>query len=237
MNTEAALQIDQLTAGYGAIVVLRGVSAAIEKGKVLGILGRNGMGKSTLIRAISGEIPVESGRIEFNDEDVSQLPAYTRARRGMTTVIQGRGIFPRLTVREHLTMGRIAGGRNKPDHTDEVIEYFPVLGERENQLAGTLSGGEQQMLAIGTGLMTDPSLILLDEPSDGVMPKLVDEIAERLAEINRRNATSIVIVEQNVPMVFGLADQCIVLANGEVVASGTADELEGSEVLTRSLAL
>jgi ABC-type branched-subunit amino acid transport system ATPase component len=237
MNDCVALKAEDLTAGYGDIVVLRNVQAAIGAGQVLGVLGRNGMGKTTLIRALSGEIPPVSGRIEFNGEDVSRLSAHRRARRGMTTVIQGRGIFPRLTVREHLTMGRVAGGGGKPDRTDEVIEYFPILGERRNQLAGTLSGGEQQMLAIGTGLMTDPSLILLDEPSDGVMPKLVEEIAERLGEINRSKSTSIVIVEQNVPMVFALAHQCIILANGEVVASGSASELEGSDAIGRHLAL
>lgn len=237
MNTSCALKVDQLTAGYGDIVVLHNVSAAIESGQVLGVLGRNGMGKTTLIRAISGEIRPMSGRLELNGEDISRLPTHRRARRGMTTVIQGRGIFPRLTVREHLTMGRIAGGGTKPDRTDEVIEYFPILGDRRDQLAGTLSGGEQQMLAIGTGLMTDPSLMLLDEPSDGVMPKLVEEIAQRLAEINRNKSTSIVIVEQNVPMVFALAHQCIVLENGEVVSSGTPDELEGNDAIGRHLAL
>lgn len=237
MNATTDLKVDALTAGYGDITVLHDVSAAIGNGEVLGVLGRNGMGKTTLIRALSGQIPLASGRIDFNGEDIGVLPAHQRARRGMTTVVQGRGIFPRLTVREHLAMGRVAGGGQKPDRSDEVIEYFPILGERRDQLAGTLSGGEQQMLAISTGLMTDPSLILLDEPSDGVMPKLVEQIAERLAEINQRKGTTIVIVEQNVPMVFGMAHKCIVLENGRVVASGSTEEIQRSDAVNRHLTI
>lgn len=237
MSASTNLKVEALTAGYGDITVLRDIDIAVDGAGVLGILGRNGMGKTTLIRALSGQIPLQSGRIEFDGEDIGGLSAHQRARRGMTTVVQGRGIFPRLTVREHLTMGRVAGGGRKPDRTDEVIEYFPILGERREQFAGTLSGGEQQMLAIGTGLMTDPSLILLDEPSDGVMPKLVEQIAERLAEINRRKGTTIIIVEQNVPMIFGMADQCIFLENGRVVAAGTTEEIENSDAVERHLTI
>jgi len=237
MSTSGNLDVTGVTAGYGDITVLWDVSASVGTGEVLGVLGRNGMGKSTLIRTLSGQLPVRSGHIELDGEDISGLSAYQRARQGMTTVVQGRGIFPRLTVREHLTMGRVAGGGNKPDRTDEVVEYFPILGERRDQFAGTLSGGEQQMLAIGTGLMTDPSLILLDEPSDGVMPKLVEQIAERLTEINCRKGTTVVIVEQNVPMVFAMAHRCIVLENGRVVAAGTTDEIRDSEAVSRHLTL
>lgn len=237
MNASTNLKVEALTAGYGDITVLRDIDIAVDKAGVLGVLGRNGMGKTTLIRALSGQIPLQSGRIEFDGEDIGTLSSHQRARRGMTTVVQGRGIFPRLTVHEHLTMGRVAGGGHKPDRFDEVIEYFPILGERREQAAGTLSGGEQQMLAIGTGLMTDPSLILLDEPSDGVMPKLVEQIAERLSEINRRNGTTIIIVEQNVPMIFGMANQCIFLENGRVVASGTTEEIQNSDAVDRHLAI
>ena len=237
MSAPTSLNVEALTAGYGDITVLRDVSTAVEGGRVLGVLGRNGMGKTTLIRTLSGQVPLQSGRIAFNGEDVGGLSAHQRARRGMTTVVQGRGIFPRLTVREHLTMGRVAGGGHKPDRSDEVIEYFPILGERRHQAAGTLSGGEQQMLAIGTGLMTDPSMILLDEPSDGVMPKLVEQIAERLAEINQRKGTTIIIVEQNVPMVFSIAHQCIVLENGRVVAAGATEEIERSDAVSRHLTI
>lgn len=237
MTRSMHLNIDNVTAGYGDITVLRNVTAAVEAGHVLGVLGRNGMGKTTFIRALSGQIPLFSGKIEFNGRDIGTLPAHRRARLGMTTVVQGRGIFPRLTVHEHLTMGRVAGGGHKRDRIDEIIEYFPVLGERRSQLAGTLSGGEQQMLAIGTGLMSDPSLILLDEPSDGVMPKLVEQIAERLTEINRSKETTIVIVEQNVPMIYAMAHQCIFLENGQVVASGTTREIRDSDAVSRHLSL
>ena len=131
-------------------------------------VGRNGMGKTTLIRCLAGLLPSWHGSISLDGEDVTRLPAHERARRGLTTIVQGRGLFPRLTVRENLEMGRIAGGGGKRSHLDEVIGYFPRLGERLGQAAGTLSGGEQQMLSIGCGLMTHPRLMLLDEPSDGI---------------------------------------------------------------------
>lgn len=231
------LEVDGITAGYGDITVLRNVSARVEKGQVLGILGRNGMGKSTLIRTLAGLIFPTAGSIRLFGRDVSRVPSHERARAGITTVVQGRGIFPRLKVREHLEMGRVAAGGRKRSRLDEVIGYFPRLGERLNQPAGTLSGGEQQMLAIGTGLMTDPKVMLLDEPSDGIMPTLVALIAEKLREINRREGMTIVIVEQNVPVVFGMADYCVVLENGAVVAEGPGSEVAGSEAVRRHLTL
>lgn len=231
------LEVDGISAGYGDITVLRNVSARVEKGQVLGILGRNGMGKSTLIRTLAGLIFPTAGSIRLFGRDVSRVPSHERARAGITTVVQGRGIFPRLKVREHLEMGRVAAGGRKRSRLDEVIGYFPRLGERLNQPAGTLSGGEQQMLAIGTGLMTDPKVMLLDEPSDGIMPTLVALIAEKLREINRREGMTIVIVEQNVPVVFGMADYCVVLENGAVVAEGPGSEVASSEAVRRYLTL
>ncbi len=197
-----ALEALDVTAGYGSITVLRGVSLRVDDGEILGVLGRNGMGKSTLIRCISGLIPASSGALRLDGRDITGLPPHRRARLGITTVVQGRGIFPRMTVRENLEMGRIASGTAKRSRLEEVLGYFPRLRERLGQLAGTMSGGEQQMLAIGRGLMTDPRLMLLDEPSDGIMPVLVAQIAETLVAINRAEGMTVVIVEQNVPMVF-----------------------------------
>ena len=230
-----SLEVRGVTAGYGDLVVLRDVSLRVDTGKVLGILGRNGMGKTTLIRALAGLIFPIAGSIGFDGRDMTTLPSYRRARLGVTAVVQGRGIFPRLTVREHLRMGRAAGGGRKRDRFHEVLDYFPRLGERLDQLAGTLSGGEQQMLAIGTGLMTDPRLMLLDEPSDGIMPTLVQQIAERLKEINQRERMTVVIVEQNVPMVFAMADDCVVLENGVVVAQGTSREVADTDAVRQYL--
>ena len=232
-----ALEVANVTAGYGPITVLRGVSLRVADGEILGVLGRNGMGKSTLIRCISGLIPASAGTIRFAGRDVTALVPHRRARLGITTIVQGRGIFPRMSVRENLEMGRIAGGTAKRSRLDEVLGYFPRLKERLGQLAGTMSGGEQQMLAIGRGLMTDPKLMLLDEPSDGIMPALVAQIAETLVAINRAEGMTIVIVEQNVPMVFRMTRRCIILEKGTVVAEGSREELEASEVMHEYLAV
>jgi ABC-type branched-subunit amino acid transport system ATPase component len=231
------LEVRGLDAGYQGIKVLREVSFSVADGQVMGVLGRNGMGKSTLIRALSGLIIPTEGSLVLDGEDLTALPPHRRAQLGLTTVIQERGIFPKLTVRENLEMGRIASGRVTRNRMDEVFEYFPRLEERLEQVAGTLSGGEQQMLAIGRGIMTDPKIMLLDEPSDGIMPTLVTQIAERLLEINRRNGMSIIIVEQNVPMVFSMTEDCLIIEKGRIVASGKRDAVADSEIMRQYLAI
>jgi ABC-type branched-subunit amino acid transport system ATPase component len=231
------LEVSDVTAGYGPITVLRGISMAVAAGEILGVLGRNGMGKTTLIRCLSGLIRSDRGRIVFAGGDVTALPAHERARRGLTTVVQGRGMFPKLTVRESLEMGRIASDRARRSRMDEVLDYFPRLRERLGQSAGTLSGGEQQMLAIGRGLMTDPKLMLLDEPSDGIMPVLVHQIAEILVEINRNEQMTLVIVEQNVPMLFRMTDRFVILEKGQIVATGSREQIAASEVMKEYLAI
>ena len=231
------LDVREITAGYGSITVLRQLSLSLGEAGILGVLGRNGMGKTTLIRTLAGLIVPSEGTITLNGQDITRLPPHERASLGVTTVVQDRGIFPRLTVLENLEMGRTASGRVKRNRQVEVLDYFPRLGERLGQLAGTLSGGEQQMLAIGRGLMTDPSVLLLDEPSDGIMPTLVQQIGETLAEINRREGTTIVLVEQNLPMVFSMAQYCIVLEKGRLVAEGSCEEVSRSEVLQEYLAI
>ena len=231
------LVADRLTAGYGDITVLREVSISAGDGEILAVLGRNGMGKTTLIRCLAGLLPVKSGTIRLGGEDISRLAAHERARRGMTTIVQGRGIFPKLTVWENLEMGRIAGGGSKRSRMDEVFDYFPRLKERTDQQAGTLSGGEQQMLAIGRALMTLPKLVLLDEPSDGVMPIIVRQIADIMVRINREERITIVIVEQNVPMVLSVTDHFAIIEKGRVVAEGSRDAIANSEVMKEYLAI
>jgi ABC-type branched-subunit amino acid transport system ATPase component len=231
------LEVHDVTAGYGPITVLRDLSMRVASGEILGVLGRNGMGKSTLIRCLAGLIRPDAGRIIFDGRDITSLAAHERARLGMTTVVQGRGMFARLTVRESLEMGRIASGRARRSRVDEVLDYFPRLRERLNQRGGTLSGGEQQMVAIGRGLMTDPTLILLDEPSDGIMPVLVNQIADILVSINREERTTLVIVEQNVPMLFRMTDRFIILEKGQIVAAGSREEIAASEVMKEYLAI
>jgi ABC-type branched-subunit amino acid transport system ATPase component len=231
-----AFEAQDIHGGYGDIKVLQGISLRVGDDEILGVLGRNGMGKTTLIRCLSGLVPLGRGTITFAGEDISRLAPHERARRGITTVVQGRGVFPRLTVRENLEMGRVAGGR-KPSRLNEVVGYFPRLGERLNQAAGTLSGGEQQMLAIGRGLMTHPRLMLLDEPSDGIMPILVRQIADILSQINRKEKMAIIVVEQNVPMVFAITNRCVIIEKGRIVAEGTRDEVSRSEVMREYLAI
>jgi branched-chain amino acid transport system ATP-binding protein len=231
------LEVHGITAGYGPITVLRDVSMQVGSGEVLGVLGRNGMGKSTLIRCLSGLIRPNSGRIVFDGRDITALAAHERARLGMTTVVQGRGMFPKLTVRESLEMGRIASGRPRRSRVDEVLDYFPRLRERLHQSAGTLSGGEQQMLAIGRGLMTDPKLMLLDEPSDGIMPVLVNQIADILVAINRNERMTLVVVEQNVPMLFRMTDRFIILEKGRIVVAGSREQIVASGLTKEYLAI
>ncbi len=231
------LEVDGLHTGYGGIKVLHGVSFAVPDGDILAVLGRNGMGKTTLIRCVAGLLPASAGSISLDGHDITRLPPHERARLGLTTVVQGRGIFPRLTVRENLEMGRIAAGGNKRSRVDEVIGYFPRLGERLEQAAGTMSGGEQQMLAIGRGLMTHPRIMLLDEPSDGIMPILVIQIADILAEINRREGMTIIIVEQNLPMVFRMTNHCMIIEKGRIVAEGSREEISSSELMKEYLAI
>lgn len=232
-----SLEVRNLSAGYGSNIVLKDFSLRVQEGEILGVLGRNGMGKTTLIRCLSGLIPVRSGNITLDGQDISHTPVHMRAQMGITTVVQGRGIFPHLTVRENLEMGRIASGREKSNRMEEVIGYFKILGERFNQAAGTLSGGEQQMLAIGRGLMTEPALMFLDEPSEGIMPLLVQHIAEIIMEINHGEKVMIIIVEQNIPMVFSMTDHCIIIEKGQVVAEGSKEDLENSNVMKEYLAI
>jgi ABC-type branched-subunit amino acid transport system ATPase component len=231
------LRTEKLTAGYGDITVLREVSLNVDVGEIVGILGRNGMGKTTLIRCLAGLIVPTAGSIIFNDQDVTALQPYERARRGFTTIVQGRGVFPQMTVAENLEMGRIASGRGGENRLDEVLTYFPRLQERMGQQAGTMSGGEQQMLAIGRGLMANPKVMLLDEPSDGIMPSLVTQIAEILVQINQRENMTIIIVEQNVPMVFKMSKHCLILEKGRIVAEGAPNELSSSNIMQEYLAI
>ena len=230
------LQADNVHTGYGDIKVLRGISLELGAGEILGILGRNGMGKTTLIRCIAGLLPTWNGTIILDGQDITRLRVHERARRGITTVVQGRGMFPRLTVAENLEMGRLASGR-KQSRLDEVLGYFPHLRERLAQTAGTLSGGEQQMVAIGRALMTHPRLMLLDEPSDGIMPILVRQISEILVKINKMENMAIMVVEQNVSMVFAMTDRCVIIEKGQIVAEGTREDISRSEVMREYLAI
>ena len=226
----SVLNINQIHSGYGEIKVLKDISFELNSGDILGILGRNGMGKSTLIKTIAGLLIPSLGKISFKNIDITQFESFKKAKQGITTVIQGRGIFSDLTVNENLIFGKIASGEKKENKIEEVFSYFPRLKERINQKAGTLSGGEQQMLAIGRGLMTNPLLFLLDEPSDGIMPKLVNEIGETIIKINKEQKLTFVIVEQNLNLIKKTTNKYIILEKGEIVKKGITADMDKDKV-------
>ena len=233
------LSIDSLRVSYGGVQAVRGISMEIPDGKVVAVLGSNGAGKTTLLRTISGTLKlhrgrVESGSVNFDGTDlVGRDPAET-VRMGLVQVPEGRRIFGRLTVEENLRAGGM-GSKDKAAKTkaqQRVFELFPVLQERSAQRGGLLSGGEQQMLAIGRALMASPKLLLLDEPSLGLAPRVIGQIGEVIAEINRQG-TSVLLVEQNATMALGVADLAYVLDVGEVSLSGDARELARTDEVQR----
>ena len=233
------LSIDSLHVSYGGVQAVRGISMEVPDGKVVAVLGSNGAGKTTLLRTVSGTLRlhrgrVESGSVQFGGTDIgSRDPAQT-VRMGLVQVPEGRRIFGRLTVEENLRAGGM-GNKDKAAKAraqDRVYEMFPVLKERSSQRGALLSGGEQQMLAIGRALMASPKLLLLDEPSLGLAPRIIGQIGEVIAEINRQG-TSVLLVEQNATMALGVADLAYVLDVGEVSLSGDARELAGTDEVQR----
>ena len=231
------LSVENVSAGYGKISVLSEISIRLESNSILGVLGRNGMGKSTLIKVLSGLLTCHSGKIFLDNEDITDYPPHLRAQKKIATIVHGRGIFPRLKVVENLMLGKLLQTTVKKDRLDEVYSYFPILSERTGQVAGTLSGGEQQMLAIGRAIMSDPKIMLLDEPSDGIMPSLVKEIGTTLKSMSQKNNISLVVVEQNVPLIFSLTDRCIILEKGKIVVEGKKSEIQDSNIMKQYLAI
>jgi branched-chain amino acid transport system ATP-binding protein len=228
--TAPFLEVDDLSVAYGAIRALRNVSLHVEEGEVVAVLGPNGAGKTTLLRAITGTVRVQSGRISFRGEPITGAPPESLVRRGVSLVPEGRHIFPRLTVLENLLVGAIARRDTEVrSDVDAVFELFPILAERRGQMAGTLSGGEQQQLAIARSLMSRPRLMLLDEPSLGLAPLIVEQIMRLLGELRDRGVT-LLLVEQNVHRALELADRAYVLSVGQIVLSGTADELAAGSI-------
>ena len=231
------LGLEGVTSGYGGIPIVREVSLEVENGEIVAIVGRNGVGKTTLIETVAGLLPVMEGGITFRGQDVTRADARDRARLGMGYVPQGRGIFSRLSVEENLRMGELVGGGRAEAAFERVYEWFPRLRERRRQRAGTLSGGEQQMLAIGRILVGQPSILLLDEPSEGIQPTIVEQIADVIATLNRDNALTVLLVEQNIDLVCATAHRCIVVDKGATAATLTPNELADPEVARRYLAI
>ena len=221
----ALLEVTDIHAHYGAIEALRGVSLTVEEGEVVTLIGSNGAGKSTTLRAIAGLTPASAGRITFGGEVITRVPAHEIVERGIALSPEGRHCFARMSVRENLDLGayRRRGAEVARD-LERIFELFPRLHERESQKAGTMSGGEQQMLAIGRALMASPRLLMLDEPSMGIAPILVQRIYETIAEINRGGVT-ILLVEQNANYALELSSRAYVLETGQVVLRGDSAEL------------
>ncbi len=220
------LNIDNVTVSYGGVRALRGVSLQVEEGEIVALIGANGAGKSTTLKAICGLVRPQSGTITYDNKVLNKMPPYKIVSMGISQVPEGRRVFTRLTVLENLEMGgytRKKAGEVKAS-IKNIFERFPRLEERKNQLAGTLSGGEQQMLAIGRALMSRPRLLLLDEPSMGLAPLLVQEIFSIITEINQAG-TTILLVEQNANMALSIANRAYVLETGEIVLSGSASEM------------
>jgi branched-chain amino acid transport system ATP-binding protein len=229
------LELSGVDAGYGDLLALRGVTLAVEPGEVLSVVGANGAGKTTMLRTISGLLRPRGGEIRFEGERLDRLPTHEVVERGVVQVPEGRKIFPSLTVLENLELGsysKRARGRRR-ESLERVFALFPRLAERTRQAAGTMSGGEQQMLAIGRALMALPALLMLDEPSLGLAPKVVQEIFRIMGDINGMG-TTIMLVEQNTRQALALARRGYVLENGSVVLEGTGADLLGNEHVKRA---
>ncbi|HZX86878.1 MAG TPA: ABC transporter ATP-binding protein, partial [Reyranella sp.] len=218
MRKEVLLSTIGLRAGYGGKPVLQGLDLTVREGEIVAVIGRNGVGKSTLMKSLIGLVPTMDGSIVYRGEAIEGLAAHKRARLGVGYVPQGRDVFPRLTVAENMAVGAMLKRGVTQGDRDRVLEYFPILKERWSQRAGTMSGGQQQQLAIGRVLIADPSLILLDEPSEGIQPNIVQDIACIMVELNRATGVTIVLVEQNIDMIRAMAQRCYVMDKGRIVA-------------------
>jgi branched-chain amino acid transport system ATP-binding protein len=224
----ALLEVTDIRAGYGAIEALKGVSLTVEEGEVVTLIGSNGAGKSTTLRSICGLTPPREGSIEFMGEEIARVPPQDVIALGICLSPEGRHVFPRMTVRENLELGAyLRRDREIASDMEQVFELFSRLRERQFQKAGTMSGGEQQMLAIGRAMMSRPKLLLLDEPSMGIAPLLVDRIYETIVEINRRG-TTVLLVEQNANYALSVSQRGYVLETGTVAVTDTSDNLRSN---------
>jgi urea transport system ATP-binding protein len=225
------LQVEGLNQYYGAAHILRGVSLAVQKGECLTLLGRNGVGKTTLLKCLMGVLPVASGQVMFEGMNITKLKPHERARAGIAYVPQGREIFARLTVEENLLMGMaVKSGRQASTIKSDVYELFPVLKEMLHRRGGDLSGGQQQQLAIARALLAEPKLIIFDEPTEGIQPSIIKDIERVIRLLRARGDMAILLCEQYFDFAHALADKFIVLSRGEVVAAGVQADMNNDDV-------
>ncbi|WP_428484250.1 ABC transporter ATP-binding protein [Rhodopila sp.] len=230
MPPDILLDVVGLHASYGATPVLQDVDLRIGRGEIVALIGRNGVGKTTMMRCLIGLLRATRGSIRYRGADITRMAADDRARQGIGYIPQGRDVFPRMTVEENLLVGQSAGGGGPGGRRDLIYGYFPILKERRRQMAGTLSGGQQQQLAIGRALIGGPDLILLDEPSEGVQPNIVQLIVRVLRSIRHDIGTTILFVEQNLDTILTLAERCYVMEKGQVVAQIPMGEVSQESV-------
>ena len=230
-QTETILAVEELDVHYGGSRILRDISLQVPSGSIVAVMGRNGVGKTTLLKAIMGLLAPSKGRVFFAGEDVTALTADKRTRRGLGYVPQGREIFPQLTVRENLEIGLQArdGGREVPE---EVFALFPVLADMQERMGGNLSGGQQQQLAIARALVGEPKVLMLDEPTEGIQPSIILEIEKVLLQLKERGEFAIVLVEQYFDFARQIADHFFLMDRGSILLQGTADELSDESIKT-----
>lgn len=227
------LKVDDIHVYYGAIHAIKGISFYVEPGEIVALIGANGAGKSTILKTVSGLMHPRSGSIQFMDENIAHMEAHKLVRKGLAHVPEGRRIFLQMTVQENLEMGAFTQKSVSQEDLDRVFNYFPRLEERRKQIAGTLSGGEQQMLAMSRALMSHPKLMMLDEPSMGLAPILVDQIFDIIKELHAAG-TTILLVEQNARKALEIADRAYVLETGTVTLSGSGKELASSDAVKKA---
>lgn len=230
MNDMALLEVHDLEVSYGLIRAIRGISFSVNEGEIVALIGANGAGKTTIMHAVNGLIPKKAGKVLFGGNDITNIPAHKLTSMGMAQVPEGRRIFQELTVFENLQLGAYTRG-DKAEFNEslaDIYSRFPILKERSKQVAGTLSGGEQQMLAMGRALMSHPKLLMLDEPSMGLAPILVSQVFDMIKHLNE-TGTTILLVEQNAEKALSIADRAYVMENGAITLSGTGSELAASE--------
>jgi urea ABC transporter ATP-binding protein UrtE len=229
------LKLTSVSVGYGGALVNRDVSMEVGKSEIVALIGRNGVGKSTLVKAIIGLVPALSGTIELDGQKIGHLAAHARARLGIGYVPQGRGIFGDLTVEDNLAVGRMVS--SSPRDLEYAFDLFPILKERRLQLGGTLSGGQQQMLSIARVLLGMPRVLLLDEPSDGIQPNIVEQIGELCLRLNRQQDLTILLIEQNLDLIITCAHRCLVMEKGSITSTLAPHDLENPEVARLALAI
>ena len=231
------LDIDSLTAAYGSAQILNGVTLDVGEGEVVALLGRNGVGKTTLMKTAMGLVPATGGRVSLRGRDISGMPTHGIARAGISYVPQGRGIFDKLTVEDNLKMGLRANPSASAGIPAFIFDRFPILAERRRQIAGTMSGGQKQQLAISRALCGDPKVLLLDEPSEGIQPNIVQDIGLFLRELVTTRKISVLLVEQNLGLVEAAADRFAIMVKGEIVHKGVPAELRDEALLQRYLSV